>query len=90
MECAFRKLVMDFHGSLALRARHWRAPLDEEDAEQLVARLCTIAGMLMEDALPTALFTPASAEEITSNLATLSAMPCAAHSGHLIVIQEST
>lgn len=48
--------------------------MDEEDAEQLVARLCTAAGMLMEDALPTALFRPASAEEITGNLASLSAM----------------
>jgi hypothetical protein len=47
--------------------------MDEEDAEQLVVRLCTVAGMLMEDALPTALFRPASVEEITSNLATLSA-----------------
>lgn len=42
--------------------------MDEEDAEQLVATLCTAAGMLMEDALPTALFRPASAEEITGNL----------------------
>lgn len=48
--------------------------MDEEDAEQLVARLCTAAGMLMEDALPTALFRPASVEEIASNLATLRVM----------------
>ncbi len=48
--------------------------MDEEDAQQLVARLCTVAGMLMEDTLPTALFRPARVEEITSNLATLSAV----------------
>lgn len=48
--------------------------MDEEDAEQLVARLCTVAGMLMEDALPTALFRPASVEEMRGNLATLSAV----------------
>lgn len=48
--------------------------MDEDDAGQLVARLCTVAGMLMEDALPTALFRPASVEERTGNLATLSAV----------------
>ncbi len=48
--------------------------MDEEDAEQLIGRLCTAAGTLMEDALPAALFRPASAEEITSNLATLGVM----------------
>jgi hypothetical protein len=48
--------------------------MDEEDAEQLVFRLCTVAGMLMEDALPTALFRPASVAEMTGNLAMLSAM----------------
>lgn len=48
--------------------------MDDEDAEELVARLCTVVGMLMEDALPNALFRPASVEEITSNLATLSAI----------------
>ena len=41
---------------------------DDDDAEELVARLCAVAGTLIEDALPTALLTPADAEAITSNL----------------------
>jgi len=45
----------------------------DEDAQQLVARLCTVAGMVMEDVLPTALFRPAGADEISSNLAMLRA-----------------
>lgn len=48
--------------------------MEEGDAERLIAKLCTVAGMLMEDTLPTALFRTASAEEIASNLATLGVM----------------
>lgn len=74
MECGFRKLVMDFDGLPAAWCGPSESAMDEEDAERLIATLCTVVGMLMEDALPAALFRPASVEEITGNLASLSAM----------------
>lgn len=45
--------------------------MEEDEAERLIVTLCTVAGMLMEDSLPAALFRAASVEEIASNLATL-------------------
>lgn len=60
--------------------------MDDDNAEELVARLCTVAGILMEDALPTALLRPADAEAITSNLATLRVM--AADVGPLVGAAE--
>lgn len=45
--------------------------MEHDEAQRLIATLCTVAGMLMEDSLPTTLFRPASVEEIAGNLATL-------------------
>jgi hypothetical protein len=61
MESAFRKLVMDFHGLTAAWCGPSESAMDDEDAEQLITLLCTAVGILMEDALPDALFRPASA-----------------------------
>lgn len=74
MECAVRKLVMDFDGLTGAWCGLSESAMDEDDAEQLIATLCTVAGMLIEDALPAALFRPARVEEITGNLASLGAM----------------
>lgn len=74
MESAPRKLVMDSQGTPTASCAALENAMDDEDAEELVTRLCTVAGMLMEDALPTALFRPADAEAITSNLGSLRTM----------------
>ena len=42
-----------------------------EDASDLVARLCTVAGMIMEDVLPMALVRPSDLAETEGNLASL-------------------
>lgn len=48
--------------------------MDDDNAEELVARFCTVAGMLMEDGVPAALFRAADAETITRNFADLRMM----------------
>ena len=43
----------------------------DKDVSELVARLCTVAGMIMEDVLPMALVRPSDLAETDVNLATL-------------------